>query len=157
EIGLMTEGEFLRFRNPDEKTHSSDSYDTDLFRLNYEHPWLVATLGSYGSDGVRVEELSGGYRLVHQDKIVAVIHNGTAYYDNPQWRRRIPSVVTDSRGKRSDFQITSFKQVKYLSEVVSLISPIAKRNEAHFPVILQRLLIQGEPLTVRAEKQPALD
>lgn len=159
EIGLMTAEEFLHLRNPGEKSHPSDAYDFDLFQLNHENPHLVGDEGSYGENRVRVEQLSGGYRVLNEDKVIAVIHDGTAYYDKPHLKGRIPRLVRDpyKRSEETDLGITSFKQVKYLSEVISLISPMAKRNEAHYPVILQRILVKGEPMTVRAEKEPVSD
>jgi len=151
EIGLMTKEEFLHFRNPHEKSHGSDSYDFDLFHLNRDYPQSVGTLGS-GGDKLEVEKLSGGFRLVDGDgKVVAVVHDGTAYYEDPRVKRRIPSSI-EHRGVPTDLGLTSYKQVKYLSEVAPLISPIAKKNEAAYPVILQHILVKGEPMTVRAEK-----
>jgi GNAT superfamily N-acetyltransferase len=60
-------------------------------------------------------------------------------------------------GKWTELGIKSYRQVKYLSEVAPLISPIAKRNENSYPVVLQHLLIKGEAVTLRAEKQPTND
>jgi GNAT superfamily N-acetyltransferase len=156
EIGLMTKEEFLIFRNPHEKSHGSDSYDFDLFYMNRDYPQSVGTLGS-GGDKLEVEKLSGGFRLMDSDgKVVAVVHDGTAYYEDPRMKRRIPSSI-EHRGARTDLGITSYKQVKYLSEVAPLISPIAKKNEAAYPVILQHVIVKGEPMTVRAEKAPKED
>jgi GNAT superfamily N-acetyltransferase len=159
EIGLMTREEFLTFRNPGNKHHTSDSYDFDLFHLNHEHPQSIGGIGSSSSERVEVELLSGGYRVLHEGKVVGVIHDGIAYYDNPHWRRRIPTRVLEhgGRGEAVEIPIRSFKQVKYLSEVAPLISPIAKKNKEHFPVLLQHILIAGEPMTVRAEKEPKED
>lgn len=158
EIGLMTAEEFIQFRDPDHKSHPSDSYDFDLFKLNQDYPHTVGTAGSRSDEMVTVEKLSGGYRVLNQGEVVAVIHNGTMYYDNPKWKRRVPNEVLDRHSdKRTNLGITSTKQVKYLSEVVSLISPTAKLNEQAHPIVLQRIIVQGEPMTVRAEKAPKED
>jgi GNAT superfamily N-acetyltransferase len=157
EIGLMTAEEFLRFRNPEEKFHGSDAYDFDLFKLNQDYPQPVGSAGSHGDDLMTVERLSGGYRVLNQGEVVAVIHNGIAYYAKPHVKNRIPLQVRSYQGKETDLGITSFKQVKYLAEVIPLVSLVAKKNEEHFPVIFQHIIVKGEPMTVRAEKHPTKD
>ena len=153
----MTKDEFLHFRNPEDKHHNSESYDFDVFHLNQDHPSHLGTAGSSRDEIVEAQRLSEGIRLVHDGEMVAVIHNGTAYFDRPHWRHRIPSNVFDHLGKSVDLGIRTFKQVKYLSEVAPLISPVAKKNEERYPVVLQHLIVKGEALTVRAEKQPKTD
>lgn len=158
EIGLMTADEFLKFRNPDSKSHPSDSYDFDIFMMNRDHPRWSGSVGSYGSEMVRVEELSAGFRVLDsEDKLIGIIHNGVAYYDRPQSRRRIPTAVMGHRDERKDLGVKTWKQVKYLSEVAPLVSPIAKKNETEYPVLLQHIIVKGEPMTVRAEKTPKED
>lgn len=158
EIGLMTADEFLAFRNPQGKSHSSDSYDFDLFKLNQEHAQYVGSAGSRNDEMVTVEALSGGYRVLNEGSVVALIHNGTLYYDDPKWKRRVPTAVYDRHGdKRTDLGITAYRQVKYLSESMALVSPTAKLNERKFPVVLQHITVQGEQMTVRAEKAPKED
>src|SRR5208282_6715561 len=94
EIGLMTAEEFLHFRNPGGKSHPSEAYDFDLFKLNREYPRLVGQVGSYGEGMLTVEELSGGYRVLNREgEMIAVIHDGIAYYDKPGSRRQIPTKV----------------------------------------------------------------
>jgi GNAT superfamily N-acetyltransferase len=153
EIGLMTAEEFLHARNPGGKSHDRDAYDTDLFQMNHESPEFLGSSGSYG-DEVHVDRFSGGFRVTEDDKMVAVIHNGTAYYDKPHLKGRIPRSVFNRQEKNIDLEIKAFKQVKYLSEVMPLISPIAKRNVENFPVLLQHIIVGGESMTVRAEKTP---
>lgn len=156
EIGLMTAQEFLHLRNPGNKYHSSEAYDYDLFKLDHDHPQHVGSAG-YRDDEVAVEKLSGGYRLRNRDDaIVAIIHKGVAYYDKPQWKRRIPRTVA-AHGRSVDLGITDFKQVKYLSEVAPIISPIAENNLLRYPIVLQHTIVDGEPMTVRAETQPKKD
>jgi len=157
EIGLMTRDEFLAFRNPEDKHHNSESYDYDLFTLNHEHPRHVGSYGSHGSDLVTVYHLSGGYQVMMEDKVIAIIHNGVAYYDHPHLKGRIPPYVRDQVGKEEKLGVTSLKQVKYLSEVMPLISPIAKKNEQQFPVVIQHIIVKGEAMVVRAEKTPKTD
>ena len=158
EIGLMTQEEFLKFRDPKEETHPSDAYDFDLFKMNRDPAHVVGSVGSHGSEMLTVEKLSGGLRVVNQGDVIAVIHNGVAYYDKPHWKRQIPKYVYESRKQdQIPIDFTSYKQVKYLSEVIPLISPLAKLNDAKFPVVLQHIIVKGEPMSVRAEKAPAKD
>lgn len=156
EPGLMTADEYLAFRNPGDKHHPSDSYDIDIVRMNQEYPSTVGTYGNHGDDRVTIEKLSGGYRYVHDGKVVGIIHGGVAYFDNPHWKHRIQSKVYNGN-KDVEVPFTSFKQVKYLAEVMPLISPIAKRNEEKYPVTLQRIIVKGEPLTIKAEETPKLN
>lgn len=157
EIGLMTEEEYLHFRNPEHKHHPSDSYDYELMDLNRDRSSFVGEWGSSYSDRVKVFRLPRGFQVTHQDETIAVIHNGVAYYDRPNEKKHIPRRVSDISGDNTDLEITSYKQVKYLSEVMPLISPIAELNRAEHPVVLQHILVAGEPLTVCAERQPELN
>src|SRR5271166_942017 len=158
EIGLMTSQEFLRLRNPHGKSHSSESYNFDISQLNRDHPQHLGKAG-YGEDEVTAERLSGGCRLRNRDgDVVAIIHKGTAYYDRPHWKRRIPGSVGNQAGNGVvQLGVASFKQVKYLSELVTLISPVAEINAARYPFVLQRIIVQGEPMSVRADNQPKKD
>jgi len=158
EIGLMTSEEFLRFRNPSGKSHSSDAYDSTLSELNRDYPRPIGTAGGYGDAEVTVAKLSDGYRVQRGNDVIAVIHDGVAYYDKPHLKRLIPkSVWQRETDKETDLGITSYKQVKYLAEVAGLISPVAQRNELEYPVILQRIVVRDESMTVRAEKPLVMD
>lgn len=157
EIGLMTKDELLAFRNPGDKSHSSEAYDTSLMELNEDHGPIVGHVGN-GSEAIQIQKRSAGFELTMEGKLIGIIHAGTAYYDKPWIKRRIPNSVPTFRGdSHVELGIEKFRQVKYLSEVVSLVSPTAKNNERNFPVILQRIKVKGENMTVRAETQPALD
>lgn len=157
EIGLMTKEEFLEFRNPGGKWHESESYDVTITRLNEDWATPVGSVGNGGRSEIRVWKLNDGYELKVEDKVVAIVHAGTAYYDAPRMKNRIPRTVPTRGGEYVDLEIEKYRQVKYLSEVEPLIRPIAKKNEAQYPVILQRLIVKGEPMTVRAESQPVLN
>lgn len=154
EIGLMTKEDFLAFRNPNGKSHPTESYDVTITRLNEDWATLV---GHVGNSDIRVYKLSGGYEMKSDDKVVAIVHDGTAYYDSPRIRSRLPKSIPTRGGEYVDLGIETFRQVKYLSEIEPLIRPIAKKNEEQYPVILQRIIVKGEPMTVRAEGQPALN
>ena len=157
EIGLMTLDEFLAFINPGRKHHPSDAYEVTLMRMNEDHGPLLGQVGN-GSEAVTVQQRSEGYELSMEDKLIGIVHNGVAYYDNPRMKKRIPRGVPGrGRDEYTDLGIESYRHVKYLSEVAPLVSPRAKKNEHDYPIILQRLIVKGEALTLRAEQQPALN
>lgn len=157
EIGLMTQDEFLAFMNPKGKHHPSDAYEVSLMRMNEDHGPVIGQVGN-GSEAIVVQQRSEGYELTMEGKLVGIIHKGIAYYDNPRMKKRIPTGVPGrQRDDYTDLGIQSYRHVKYLSEVAPLISPRAKLNEQAFPVILQRLIVKGEAMTLRAEKTPELD
>lgn len=153
----MTAEEYLHHRNPGGKHHPSESYDYGVTELNAEYPSATLTYGSSAEDRVTVERLRGGHRILHDGKIVAVVHAGIAYYENPRWKRRIPSRVYDRQDKAHDLGIESYRHVKYLSEVAGLVSQAAKTNLERYPHLLQRIVVRGEPMTIRAEETPRRD
>ena len=155
EIGLMTKDEFLEFRNPGGKHHPNEAYDFDLVKMNRSYPSDVGSGGDRNS--FVVQGLGGGYQVLEDHDVVAVIHHGRLYYDNPSLKNKLPTVVWDRQTNKIDLGVKSYKQVKYLSEVMHLIDPVAKRNRAKYPVVLQHIIVKGEPMTVRAEKRPAKD
>lgn len=153
EIGLMTKDEFLKFKNPQDKHHGQDSYDFDLVKMNQDYPSTVGTAGSSGDDRYTVLKFNRGYQILHDEEMVGIIFNGVMYYDRPSMKRRLPTRVFDM-GKTVDLEVQSVKQVKYLSEMMPLISPIAKLNEQRYPVVIQHIKVQGESMAVRAERTP---
>jgi hypothetical protein len=156
EIALLTAKEFLALRNPSGKHHETGSYDFGLDDLNRDYAQRVATVHARTGERLHVEALRAGFRIFTKDRgeaehTVAVVHDGVVYFHDPRYRASIPAVVHDERGKAVDLGARSFKQVKYLSEVLPLISATAKHNQEKYPLILQRILVHGEPMTVRAE------
>ena len=157
EIGLMTLEEFLRFRNPRDK-HHQNAYDWALIDMNRDLEHQVGQVRDRQRT-FTVLKAHDGYRIVDdRDKLVGIVHGGVGYYDDPGMKVRFPRVVFADRGsERIDLGVTSLKQVKYLAEYTPLISPIAKLNRAAYPVVLQHLLVKGEPMVLRAEKRPRLN
>jgi GNAT superfamily N-acetyltransferase len=158
EIGLMTKEEFLEFRNPKEKFHPQEAYDFDLFKMNRA---ITSRIGRFGRDDFWVEKYSDGHLISDDDRPVGVIHNGTLYYANSGLKNKLLDIKWGVFNRRSDekilIEVKSAKQVKYLSEVMHLINPVAKRNRSYYPISLQHIIVKGEPMTVRAEKQPQKD
>jgi len=160
EIGLMTYEEFLEFRNPGGKHHEQGAYDFELTKLNRDHDSPVGEAWDR-NEAFYIRKLAEGYSIVDkQDKLVGLIHAGVGYYDNPRMKSRFPKEAFADRGrdnKRIDLGVKSTKHVKYLSEYMPLVSPIAKLNRERYPVVLQHIIVKGEPMVVRAEKQPVLN
>lgn len=158
EIGLMTLDEFIQFRNPGDKHHETGAYDWELVKMNrdLEHP--VGQIRDR-SRTFYCSKLHDGYRIVDdRDRLVSVVYQGTGYYEEPGLKSRFPRLFFSDRGQeRIELDVTSLKQVKYLSEYMPLISPIAKINRQEYPVILQHLIVKGEPMVLRAEKTPRLN
>ncbi len=167
EIGLMTWKEYLKFRNPSEKFHPESAYNFSLSDLNKEYGsvWRMGPRGnsyhpSYNdSKKFIIEQCSFGYKVSNQGKIIAVIHNGTAYYEDLKIKNDIPVRYYDdaNRDLKHDFGVTSFEQVENLSEIINSISKTGERNAEEYPVILQRIKVHEEPMIVRAEKPPKLN
>lgn len=171
EIGLMTWAEYLQFRNPSQKFHPESAYDFSLSDLNkeYGNTWRMGPEGnsyhpSYDdSKKFFIEQFSFGYLVSNQGKIVALIRNGTVYYEDPKIKKDIPVryIPADNGsvniGEEHDFGVTSFEQVEDLSKIINSVSNPGKRNAAEYPIILQRINVHGEPMIVRAEKQPKLN
>jgi GNAT superfamily N-acetyltransferase len=168
EIGLMTWREFLKFKNPNEKFHSEKTYDFSLEDLNkeYGNEWRMGPgkrnsfHPSYdASEKFYIQQRSFGYNILNQGKIVAIIHDGIVYYEDPEIKDNIPIMYVSDKFPEEghDFGVTSYKQVEDLSEIKKLVSKTRELNEAEYPVILQRIKVHGESMTVRAEKQPKLN
>lgn len=137
EIGLMTKIEFLDFRNPKSQFHPDNAYDFTVFEMNRDYPKWTGEVFLSQSKIIKIHELSGGFCGYNtDDKLVIVIHDGTLYYEHPSWIQNFPKGAQNWTNEEKDLNIQSKKQVKYLSELMPLISPIAKKNENEFPVIL---------------------
>lgn len=150
----MTKEEFLKFRNPKEKYHPSSSYNFSILDLNHDYPKWTGEVYLSQNTKIKVHELSSGFCGYNQDgKLVFIIYNGTLYYEHPSWIRNFSYSARNWRDEEKKFNIQATKQVKYLSELLTLVSPIARKNETEFPIILQQIIINGEPLTIRTEEK----
>lgn len=160
--GLLTLSQFLQRRNPQGKYHSDDSYKTSLAEF-----WINQTLAPRGTSDLRwgqrwiVEGNDRGdliyFRREHDiDRLVAVLHQGVLYVDALTDPRTVPSRVFYGKIPY-DLHIQDIRPVKYPAEYTHLVTALATHNRARFPFVLQRLLLDGEPLEVRAEKQPRFD
>lgn len=150
----MTSKEFIEFRNPGGKSHPDDAYDFDLEKMNKDHSFQTHYTQF---DGYSIEENNKGTKITRDGKLVAVVHNGTMYLENTSHKGKIITEWRDRRGEEHDLGVKTYKKVKYLSEKMPLISAPARKNFGEYPVLLQNLIVKGEPMTLRAEKQPGLN
>lgn len=147
----MTREEFLNFKNPDEKSHDSDSYDFDLAKLNQTlHSKAFTNL--QGVEWMLHIPYGGGegYVVTKDGTTVAVVHQDTLYHGN-QVR---PNDVPKWYGRDEHITWSKTKLVKYPQEYVPLVSNIAKRNRAEYPHLLQNIRVRGEPYQVRSAGPP---
>ena len=154
EPGLLTSKEFIEVRNPGGKSHPDDAYDFDLMKMNQDYSFQTH---EYNFDGYSIEENPKGAKITREGKLVAIVHNGTMYLENTSHKGKIITEWRDRRGEEHDLGVKTHKKVKYLAEKMPLISAPARKNFAEYPVLLQNLIVKGEPMTLRAEKQPGLN
>jgi hypothetical protein len=161
EIGLMTRDEFLKFRNPKGKYHPSDSYETNLNRMNIEltHQGVIdRKIQIWKMLG---ESTATGRLLTKDNKnnVVAVLHDGTLYHD-PRWKPKLPLGYMDPYQQDNRWvglPVTKVQPVKYITEYIGLVSRVVERNLQNYPHMVQNTIIKGEPFQVRSKKIPALD
>lgn len=154
EIGLMTMDEFLEYRNPQGKFHETETWDYDVMKMNRPKESRLGEAMGYTFDQMR-----GGIKVTEKDShsagvptLAGVIHNGTLYYSNAREGRNIPDFYFGIRAdKKGEIEIRGREQVKYLSEVLPSISPVAKWNVQEHPNIIQRLIVKGEQMTLRSK------
>jgi hypothetical protein len=159
EIGLMTASEFLDHWNPGGKMHPSDAYGASLASLNQfvEHP-----VGRTHS-GERIHKThDGGYVLYAKSDDthtpVAVVLDGVLYH-TPGWRGgRYALEYTPDQGLREQtwtkVPVTETKVVKYLREPLARALDPRAMNLEHYPHVLRRLVLGGEPLEIRSKEAP---
>ena len=150
----MTKSEYSKYRNPDDKHHSSEAYDPSYTKLNE----TLSAFGSANVDGYdySIHKPSGGgqgYAFIREGHIAAVLHKGVMYHSSHLRPSKLPTGY--GRGMEwHDFDIKRYKAVKYPSEYVHLISNLAERNRKQYNHLLQHVMIKGEPCQIRSEGVP---
>ncbi len=156
DIGLMTLDVFLRKRNKQGKSHPSGAYDINIMKMN-ETLYSVAREKVNNREFVISKDLGGddnGLVFEHEGKVVAVLHGGVMYHDSLLRPRELPtSYYRHGRDGHTQLAIERYKQVKYASEYVTLVSDRAAKNRRNFPFLLQNV-VHGEPLQVRSAGPP---
>lgn len=155
EIALMTRDEFLGFSNPDDQFHPSDAYDTSIESLNYTClRYLDAVPGNETLSQFWIYHCDGSYIIKYaawreEPELVAVIIDGVLYYSSYGQTRKLPTGYVDE-DKWTPFEIHTRKRVKYLEELLPLIERYPERNLAAYPILLQRIKLDGEFFELRA-------
>lgn len=156
EYALLTVDEFLRQRNPEEKLHPSEAYQTDLKKLN-DALYPIGSTEDSRWRPIVVEALRGDarlgivFRIKETEEVVAVLKDGVLYRDRfvklrPEFR---------SFGPRGDWTRLSFQQeveVKYPSQFVP-----KEDSRKQFSFVLRRVKVKGEDFEVRSERLPQSD
>lgn len=153
EIGLMTKDEFIKFRNPDGKHHSSDAYDFTILSLNRDYSLSTREIRqSYYSrmSFNKVVSNKNGAILYDDNIIVGIVAGDILYYndrmDNPKEARYEDENIKLSPSK--------FKRVKYISDYIPLVSNVAKTTRDEHPVLLNRFLLKDKYFEIRTEVKP---
>jgi hypothetical protein len=157
EMGVMTLGEFLDFRNPGEKYHPSSAYQTDLQHMNVH----LSPMGKFNNEislwKVLGDDSTNGLFIQSDgDIVVGVLHDGTLYH-SPKWtpRGRVGYMSANRDRTWVELPVATIKRVKYITEYVGLVSAVAARNRKEYPHVVQNLLVKGEPFQLRSEAPPA--
>lgn len=156
EPGMMTRTEFLHARNPREKYHESNSYDSDLAGLNDDLLYVGDSRGAGVGKDHQVYRGRGGHVLRKDGTTVGVVIDGVLYYPHGVRERELPHHFT-TRDGREEFEVRSESRVKYLDEYVARVRQTTAVNAERYPHVLSRLMVKGEPLVVRAERSPEPD
>lgn len=163
EIGLMTQAEFLEFKNPDDKFHPAESYDFNLKKMNDS----IFSIGGIDIEGTHItvnrpfKGRGEGFIFTEENTdgpVIAVQAQGVLYHSPRINAKRFPSGYRQGREDTlTPFGIERTKAVKYPSEYVHLVSAVADYNRRRFDHLLQNIIVKGEPLQVRSEGPPQTD
>lgn len=156
EIGLLTEKEFLHLRNPGNKFHESDSYDSsleDLNRSTLSHAGTARIVG--GNFLAFATPTNDSYVITTEDRVpVAVVSGGILYYEKPSLRHKLPSGYRSIRNEWVNFDIKSDKRIKYLSEIIAGLDNIKKHNLEKYNNLIQNIIIGDRSYQIRSEGVP---
>lgn len=157
EIGLMTKEEFLKHRNPEDKFHASDSYDFDKTSLNIDYKvWQAGKLKNTNGDEFTLFNTTkkGNYIIEKNNRMVAVLYNGTMYHTIFVTKGELPDVYYSPRQERIELNIKNYTRVKYLTDALKLVSNVIAKNYKQNPVLVGRIKnFEGEYYEIRAEKK----
>lgn len=163
EIALMTQQEFLDYRNPGNRYHEEDAYNFDLSDLNknyqlHEVASIRTPEGSFyifKSDNDYLIEFERLHERTSQ--LAAIVHNEILYYSDPWFRRRLPTGYQALHSDWTNFNFEEKKRVKYLEELLPLVNRIPERNLKRYPYLYQQILVGGHPYQIRFSEFPTLN
>ena len=159
EIGIMTRSEFLHYRNPEDKFHNSDSYQTTIMDMNrsYFHQIYRSNWGTYSSpDEIMIDENSHGKRYFVNGKLQAVMINDVLFH-LPQFPKMYKSIKHGhyySLGKDFELVPSQTKVVKYLAPYIEKIDSISRKNIQSYPAVINRFILDNEVMEIRTTKVP---
>jgi hypothetical protein len=157
EIGLLTKKEFLHLRNPGNKFHEDESYDFSLEDLNKSTLLHVGHARIVDGDfAVFAAPANNSYVVTDKDSNpVAVVSDGTLYYEKPSLRHKLPSGYRAfQEDKWVDFGIRTDKRVKYLSEIIARLDSIKKHNLEKYNNLIQNILVDDRSYQIRSAGVP---
>lgn len=153
DIGFMTRREYLVFRNPQDKFHSSNIWNYDIEKMNN-------TLRGAGSTRTRDNkeyefyqnnDMSPNFIIILDRKVVGVIYDGTLYYLKNNNPKKIPTYF-HYRNENIEIPVHTYTITKYFDALIEKIKDVRNYNLTKYPFIIQRL---GE-LEIRSEKEPQI-
>lgn len=158
EIGLMTQKEFLDFRNPGHKFHGSYAYQETIQSLNQNYGmnwWPLVT--NKGSFFVQWSESEGKGLFYNNDKSkIIASYDGdtlwrTVYFPKSLLNYQDPKNLYNRQSGNIKLQPKKVVTVKYITNEKD-INGYAVRNTDEYPEILQRVKAGDKLLTLRTEK-----
>ncbi|NBR00793.1 MAG: N-acetyltransferase, partial [Actinobacteria bacterium] len=157
EAGVLTRDEYIQHLNPDDKFHPSTAYNYSTFDLNERYArWHLGTTHRTNRPPLGVVGSTSGTLFIDEDdRPVAVLHGGTLYHNDQG--NGIPDEYHPARGGPVPLDIRARRRVKYIDEYIARVDDLARRTATQYPVVLRRFVHGGEPMTLRAEEQPAPD
>lgn len=142
---LMTWPEYFQYKNPDNKTHSAESYDWDLEQMNNKFiPRELARIDrvKFNADGYKLHEYEGQIRVT-KDWDTVGFSRGNVYYTTPNdFGSTVQSMVGTVLG--NDFKV---QKVKYLDELIKEM--YTEELRAEYSEIIQNIRSKGEQFQIR--------
>jgi len=150
--GLFTKEEYLKILNPHGKSHDSKIWDNSLKKMNQDfHRRVLSRYQISPQSSVSILKATGGYFIKINDKLVAVLLEGTMYYSPGVRKENLPTVWYEGKNEHP-LPIRGFKQVKYIKPYLAQISNVAQKNWKTYPYRVQHLRVGNEALHIRSEK-----
>jgi len=152
EIGLMTQDEFLKYRNSGGKHHDSGAYDFNFTKMNTDY--RITYAGKYKEtrgEKYVIYKTPHGYIIKKDGDNVVIVHKGTAYHTPQTPKNKIPKIYFNLQNKPEDMGVTNTKMVKYLHEYMHLVSDMAKLYRKKYSNLVQRIKSKGDFYEIRSK------
>ena len=150
-IAFMTLGEYLDSKNPREKMHSSESYQTTLKELNS----TINYYNVYRSSDVQIDENKKAYFISYYYKLVAIYDKDNhILYHNKDYKNKGKITWLGHSNKDIVIDPVESKQVKYLHRISPKFLKQASENLNEFPYKINTIKYANEIFMIRAEEKP---